>query len=77
MRLQWPPRLAIQVHHNAIRVTRQIHPDRQLDLHHLLVDLGLLLRLRLLDVRLELARDARHRVEEVELQVVEVARFAR
>jgi len=87
--LKWPTGLLVDVNDDAIRITRQINPNVNDDLGHLLVDLrlwqhqipdklyksivNLLLWFRLADVRLELAGDGCDLPEETKLTVVERA----
>ena len=77
MRLQRSTRVPVDVDDLAFRVRRQVDTLLNLDLCHLLVDLGFLLRLGLLDERHELPRNRRDLVEEAEFLLVEFLGFAR
>lgn len=77
MRLQRSTRVPVDIDDLAFRVRRQVDTLLDLDLCHLLINLGFLLGLGLLDERHELPRDRCDLIEEAKFLLVELLCFAR
>jgi hypothetical protein len=77
MRLQRSARVPVDIDNLAFRVRRQIDTLLDLDLCHLLINLGFLLGLGLLDERHELPRNRCDLIEEAKFLLVELLCLAR